>query len=245
MSPGLAQFDCSGAPGVAEVRAALVRSGVVELHNLLSSDAIDRWRSTAVDRYEFFADRMRAQGIDPRRDKVRRREAMRRSPGRLDLRLEGDFDPGWWSELSQQSLVLDLVASVLQPGFRHLFSGIVVSQPGARLQHTHRDGGSGLFPEQPLPLPAYALTIFVPLTGFGAEFGPTEFFPGQWLVDPDEDAVAIPAALDSGSALVFDYRIPHRGGANVGECDRIYMYSVLARPWFGDHLNYNEPSLLA
>ena len=241
----LPHFDCRAAPEVTEVRSAMVRSGVAELHNLMPLDTVERWCSEAEERYEFFNELMRKEGIDPRQDKVRRREVMRRSPGRLDIRLDGDLDPGWWSHLIEYSLIADLMNALLRPGYHHLFSGIVVSQPGARVQHTHRDGGSGLFPEQPLPLPAYALTIFVPLTGFGPEYGPTEFFPGEWLSDPAADADPVSATLNPGSALLFDYRIPHRGGANRGDLDRIYMYSVLARPWFGDHLNYDEPSLLA
>ncbi len=240
----LPHFDCREPLDVAKVRSALVRSGVAELHSLVPVETVDRWRSEAEGKYEVFSELMRAEGIDPRADKVRRREVMRRSPGRLDIRLDGEQDPGWWSELSDFSAIADLMLALLKPGYRHLFSGIVVSQPGARVQHTHRDGGSGLFPEQPLPLPAYAATVFVPLTGFGPEYGPTEFFPGEWLTDPDENTEPVSATLHPGSALVFDYRIPHRGGANAGDVDRIYLYSVLARPWFGDHLNYDEPSLL-
>lgn len=242
--PRLPHFDCSVAPEVAEVRSAMVRSGVAELHNLLPLDTIEQWRSVAEKRYELFSELLRNEGIDPRKDKVRRREVMRRSPGRLDVRLDGDLDPGWWSHLGEHTFIADLMNALLRPGYKHLFSGIVVSQPGARVQHTHRDGGSGLFPEQPLPLPAYAITLFVPLSGFGHEYGPTEFFPGEWLTDPADDAESVSATLTPGSALLFDYRIPHRGGENTGHHDRIYMYSVLARPWFGDHLNYDEPPLL-
>lgn len=241
----LPRFDCSEEQTVGSIRSAVVRSGVAELQNCVSEGKADEWRSFAAKKYDEFSEQIRSHGLDPRNDKIRFREAMRRSPGRLDLRLDGAHSPGWWEALRDLEPLGAVVEALLGPKIRHLVSGIVVSQPGARAQHIHRDGGSGLFPEQPLPLPAYALTIFVPLTGFGHEYGPTEFYPGSWLVDPDDKTPAVAAQMESGTALLFDYRIPHRGGRHTGEGDRIYAYSVVARPWFGDHLNYNEPSLFA
>ena len=241
--PSLPSFDCDTGPAASDIRSALVKSGVAELHHLLPASKVDAWRAEAATRYDDICSLLRAKGIDPEKDKVRQREVMRRSPGRLDVRFEPDTDPGWWLELKRDPLIAEVLASLLGADYRYLFSGVVVAQPGARVQHTHRDGGSGLFPEQPLPMPAYAISLFVPLDGFGPEYGPTEFFPGKWLVDPAEDDQSICANLKVGSALLFDYRIPHRGGENRSSQNRTYMYSVLARPWFGDHLNYNEPSL--
>ena len=238
-------FNCQNDVDPGELRSAMVRSGVVELHNLVPLELVEGWRTLAEQRYDEVSDRMRSRGIDPERDKVRTREVSRRSSSRFDVRLEGERDPGWWSHLKAMPLIDDLLLSLLKPGYHHLFSGIVVACPGARTQHIHRDGGNGLFPEQPLPTPAYALTVFVPLSGFGPEFGPTEFYPGAWLNDPQPDDEPVAAQLELGSALIFDYRLPHRGGAHNANTNRIYAYSVLSRPWFGDHLNYEEPSLFS
>mmetsp|Transcript_48077 Transcript_48077/g.104138 ORF Transcript_48077/g.104138 Transcript_48077/m.104138 type:complete len:123 (+) Transcript_48077:738-1106(+) len=44
--------------------------------------------------------------------------------------------------------------------------------------------------------------------------------------------------MPAGSAVVFDYRLWHRGLQNLGLADRPVLYAVVAKPWWRDHRNF-------
>ena len=46
-----------------------------------------------------------------------------------------------------------------------------------------------------------------------------------------------------GDAIVFDYRVMHRGRANKGEAWRPILYETFSRRWFVDDYNFPEISL--
>jgi ectoine hydroxylase-related dioxygenase (phytanoyl-CoA dioxygenase family) len=52
------------------------------------------------------------------------------------------------------------------------------------------------------------------------------------------EVVAVP-----GDAIVFDYRILHRGLANISDQARPLAYFTFAKPWFRDATNYTKTSL--
>lgn len=128
-------------------------------------------------------------------------------------------------------------------------------------QAWHADGPH-LFDSTTGQLPAHALTVFVPLVDLTAENGPTEFKLGshvrgcEYQPEGDEgvDCVAADASASAtrsfhaaaGDAVVFDYRLWHRGGANASAADRQVLYLVVAKPWWRDARNFNQgESLLA
>lgn len=51
--------------------------------------------------------------------------------------------------------------------------------------------------------------------------------------------------LKQGDALIYDYRVCHRGTANLSfdGTTRIMLYLMYARPWFREHLNFGEERL--
>ncbi len=227
---------------VRPARKAYVRDGVVAMDDALSPDRVALLAEISAARLAEIEGRFRSLDGGVFDGKQRFSDVQTRSPRRVDLRFSGDAHDAMVQAHFDLTGVEVLVSDLLGPSKRCLVTGSIVSAPGARAQHWHRDGGQGLFPEQPLPTPPYALTVMAPVIGFGPTAGPPEFDLGAWLVDADDPVPAI-APSSSGTALIFDYRARHRGGANRSTSIRHYVYWVWARPWFVDHLNYFGPTL--
>ena len=51
------------------------------------------------------------------------------------------------------------------------------------------------------------------------------------------------ASAKAGDAILFDYRVLHRGRANASDRPRPLLYFTYARPWFTDATNYSDVSL--
>lgn len=117
--------------------------------------------------------------------------------------------------------------------------GLINALPGATDQQWHRDGGI-LFPGNPLEfmLPVTAVTIAIPLVEMNDETGRTGFHLGshrtiERLVRPDfEPNVPV------GSAVIWDFRIFHKGMANKGTKPRPLLYATCCRPWWCDVTNF-------
>ena len=122
--------------------------------------------------------------------------------------------------------------------------GVIVSFPGARRQHVHRDSAA-LFGGLPVErmLPPFALTLAIPLRPMDELLGSTGFWPGSHLDDDipaDPDQPAAPAA-PCGSALLWNYRTAHCGMENRGEQPRPVLYATASRPFWREYRN-NTPS---
>jgi ectoine hydroxylase-related dioxygenase (phytanoyl-CoA dioxygenase family) len=83
--------------------------------------------------------------------------------------------------------------------------------------------------------------VFVPLVDMrSVAVGPTEFTPGthlQWR-RRQHGSVAITAA--AGDAIVFDYRLRHRGLPNkTADVVRPLVYVTYAKPFFKDEANFS------
>ena len=125
-------------------------------------------------------------------------------------------------------------------------------------QHWHRDAGF-LYEYENVQkqLPPHGMVIFVPLVKVTEEMGPTEFLTGShiqcansdkesrqlgnWVLNECKHAgktVTTPAP--TGSAVIFDLRILHRGTANTTPKRRPLMYLTIFQEWFVDHVNFND-----
>ena len=188
------------------------------------------------------------------------REIVMRSPGRYELSLLHPF--------AQQHPSLDPLIEILSkfiPQLLHVDSwndlqisnlSLIVSAPGSLEQSWHADGGHVSISEH---LPCHCLNIFLPLVNVTLENGPTEFRPGthhhtrnlvpMMLSAKARKTLRPPVAplLIIGDALVFDYRVLHRGKANqcsrVDEDRRTLLCITAALPWFKDILNYPKRSI--
>jgi ectoine hydroxylase-related dioxygenase (phytanoyl-CoA dioxygenase family) len=107
-----------------------------------------------------------------------------------------------------------------------VYSGWIFSFPGSHSQPWHTDG-SPLFGNTEIDqsLPSYAINIFVGLHDVEEclVLGPTEFIVGSHhQMDPSVVMdtttmidMAVPAVIGKGDVLLYDYRVCHRGTANL------------------------------
>uniref|UniRef100_A0A7S3V7Q1 Phytanoyl-CoA dioxygenase n=1 Tax=Chaetoceros debilis TaxID=122233 RepID=A0A7S3V7Q1_9STRA len=191
-------------------------------------------------------------------------EVASRCLGRLDIRYNMDQYPFNKNEVVSNSFITPVVQSLLGKDAKLVYAGLILSFPHSADQPWHQDGTS-LFGDQEFPvassshLPPYALNIFVPLEDVTVDLGPTEFCVGshyretalkvmEHLRRGDEtSAKVIGPLLKAGDALIYDYRICHRGTQNLSKAGmtRPMLYLMYARPWFNEHINFGHDKLFA
>jgi ectoine hydroxylase-related dioxygenase (phytanoyl-CoA dioxygenase family) len=158
------------------------------------------------------------------------------------VRMEGAFRD---TNLFASRLLMPVLSRLLGDGFQLSVFSIVLAQPGAAEQHTHRDHDS-LFPKDAVlssGLPPYAVNVAVPLVDIDRLRGPTAFWLGshRWEgVDETLNADPIVPELARGDCLLVDYRTLHRGTANASSVRRPILYMAYARPWFFDQINHKR-----
>ena len=163
-------------------------------------------------------------------------EYLKRDGGRVDLRFNSDAAPFDALLREASAAVLDVATEALGGSANLLFSGVMVARAATNGDHQrwHKDGDHENS-ESP-----NALTVFVPLQPLTAANGPTEFRLGSHRSRADakrmrQDGVAV--MCDAGDALLFDYRVDHRGLANASDEDRLVFFLAFARPSFRDEKN--------
>ena len=104
-------------------------------------------------------------------------------------------------------------------------------------------------------LPVHCISVFIPLVDLdtNGENGPTQFWPGTHAeAARGGNCRAAPEwggrsecfnGLKRGSAIMFDYRIVHRGLGNRSRVRRPLLYLTYARSWFRDATNYSSASI--
>lgn len=228
----------SGTPTQATVESAsqqLRVSGVLLLHDLFPKRLLCKLQDEFAASYSGYLkdkEHSDALSVGPRRTMV-------------TVTLAGPFgDPSVYAN----SLLYPIVEAVLGPNCLLNSFGVVVSLPHAAQQRTHRDH-PGLFRNPGLDsiAPCYALSLLVPLVEISEHNGPTAVWPGSHRSfgsnaqeeNPDQ------SPMDLGSALMIDYRLLHRGGANHTSAPRPIIYCSYGRPWFRDEVNFKkQPPLL-
>lgn len=109
-------------------------------------------------------------------------EICHRSQGRYDMQLREGVAPVPLREprLTERAPWSPLLDALLGPNPAHLFSGAVVSMPGAEAQRPHVDGGQLFGVDEPgtVICPPHCATVFVPVERVCASRGPTELWPG-------------------------------------------------------------------
>ena len=118
----------------------------------------------------------------------------------------------------------------------------VASLPGSKVQRMHKDHVA-LFKEQPeLRIPAFAVTMIVPLVNLNEVNGATRVIKGSHRVTSDA-AKTMPyqdPVIDVGSCFLMDFRLSHQGMANNSDKPRPITSVVYQRPWFRDYVNYGK-----
>lgn len=131
--------------------------------------------------------------------------------------------------------VTQIADALLDPMFKVDSVGLLVGAPGAPDQAPHRD--ALLYPREGIDslLPTFALAFVVPLVSMDETSGRTAFWRGSHRIGGG-DAPATPhdfaPTVHPGSAIIWDFRVYHRGLANHGTAPRPVLFTTLSREWW-------------
>jgi ectoine hydroxylase-related dioxygenase (phytanoyl-CoA dioxygenase family) len=140
----------------------------------------------------------------------------------------------------------------------------VVSLPGCPLGHWHsdlrdpRDETWALVGSHARHAPPPGLVTIVPTRHLSDDAGPTGFLLGShvqgvskgngnwWMErqesgDPWVQQLQLAPTAEEGSAILFDLRLRHRGGANRSPAPRPILYVGYTMQWFRDAVNFKQP----
>jgi hypothetical protein len=164
-------------------------------------------------------------------------DSLKTGDGRYMLTVElsgafGDF------QVYANPSILEILNIVFDRKFVLDSFGAVLSFPGAKAQHTHRDGGGLFGTALDALLPAYAVTVGIPLIGMNLEQGTTELFPNSHR--GKESSSSVVPDVPAGCGIMWDYRTLHRGTENRSDRYRPLLYMTYSRPWWRDLDNF-EP----
>ena len=240
----------SSDPRVLALAAAFFRDGVVAMEApYLTRDEVGALRAAT---FGFYEDVMRtvtarslhhdlAVGFDVFRERGRGRFDM--NPPFLHGADEAKFD----ALVGRAAVKADanwrpVVDEVLSgKAARLIAAGIFMSLPGAESQDYHTDGVHLDKRRHALP---HAVNVFVPLVDLtlgGRSNGPTEFTRGSHVLGNDawDAAKSFSPAPAAGTAIVFDYRVGHRGMANKSDEPRPTLYLTYTnKPGWSDKDNF-------
>lgn len=128
-----------------------------------------------------------------------------------------------WSRLVKEILGEDAVL---------LHSGVMLSLPGSHVQPWHQDGPHLDFKKH---RPCHSLNVFVPLVDVNRANGGTEMVPTTHILgqsgfdgEPGDKIKPVVVLPKAGEAILFDYRLKHRGLANNSADARPVVYLTYA-----------------
>jgi hypothetical protein len=189
------------------------------------------------------------------------REIVMRSPGRYELSLlhyeEADLPSV--EQLLTSSGLDDLVCSIFEAesldDLKLCHLSLLVSTPQSADQTWHCDGGHTSISSH---LKCHVLNIFIPLQPVDRVMGPTELRPASHFLTRNLWPMMLAAkcrktlrqpvlaTADLGDVLIFDYRILHRGRANLHKQEnRNVLVLTYAKKWYEDIANFPKNSMHA
>jgi len=184
------------------------------------------------------------------------RQIVHRSQGRYDMLLEDGVAAAPLPSALRDSVLggawrRELLARLLGQDFKVEFTAALLAKSGCAPQDPHADGAHPHQAEHDddasSPLPPHALQLFLPLCEMSVAAGPTEFWPTSHLAENAPFASLLPSLpLEAapGDAIVFDFRVIHRGMANTAGYARPILYQTCTCAWFVDDFNFPVQSLL-
>jgi len=233
--------------------------GVGVVNERASKEALERAREAAtafIQRIEAHAIQSHA-GIRFGVDRFAFREIGSRGGNRFDALV--DLESEEWSSVKALSSDAPWMKFVreLMPNGTNVAVSVVYSYPGAKNQEWHADGrhldrecdvdGVG-------ESPPYALCVFMPLIDLNHEVGFTQFFckshKTSKLIGFGEASHELNASFDgvlnAGQAVMYDYRLLHRGMANNSlDTIRPVLQFLYTTPAYRETKNYGIESFWA
>ena len=130
--------------------------------------------------------------------------------------------------------VMRLARRLLGNAFELDSLGVLVSRPGAEDQIRHAD--ALLFGDHGTDclLPPVAFAFALPLVPMDEVSGTTAFWRGSQRKPHMEGEPDFAPIVQPGSALLWDFRVMHRGLANRSDQPRPVVFAVLCRSWFNE-----------
>ena len=136
--------------------------------------------------------------------------------------------------------------------------GAVCAFPGSEMQHFHKDHGPLFIEAGGLNafLPPYCLRVHLPMTDLDEASGTTALWSGSHRdrdnKETSKQGKAVGDGVEgaylpypkAGDCYLMDFRVSHRGTANVSEHARTVLYMLFSRRWFKDHQNFERQSRL-
>jgi ectoine hydroxylase-related dioxygenase (phytanoyl-CoA dioxygenase family) len=204
------------------------------LRNIYSKSYIEELRNDYLTRYkEYFKDQEHPDALT-----VGNKRYM------ITVPLEGPYNnPHFYAN----PFLIPILGRIL--GFNFILGSIgsVASLPGSKAQHIHRDGPHLFDAECEGITPTYAVTAATPLVPLNKATGSTRVYRGTHLTTtalPKKTDVYLDPEADTGSCVIWDYRLFHGGLPNTSDNVRTIMYNVYSRDWFKDNKNYDKQAHL-
>lgn len=176
-------------------------------------------------------------------------DAAERSPKRHELKYP--LGPPYTNaDFAANRIVLAFVKSQLGRQIEIDTFSSVTSQPGAPTQPWHADVPM-LFPRKSVgpveKIPPFGVVTVMPLVDVTAASGPTEFVTGShvnlkldYFINNPDATPHTKFSCRRGSAILFDMRIRHRGGANKSSRNRAISYTNFTKDWYSDRVNFKD-----
>ena len=191
------------------------------------------------------------------------KEVVMRSPGRFEVPYGCDKAPFSDNSVKNNDRVLAVVRELLSDpnggatengdNFYLCNASVVVATPGSTVQGWHADGGHINIDKHDS---CHCLNVFIPLVDVSLSLGPTELRPGSHFLTRRLVPMLLAAKarrtlrktatplLQAGDALIFDYRLLHRGLPNTDEeMHRPIFVLTFAKKGFKDRLNFPKKSI--
>ena len=225
--------------------------GVVKIKHALPPSLLEPIAKLVDKNFEHYMALLRNRKIDPQAQPFAFREICHRAPRRYDVQL-GEIAryplPEDLGDALSHALWQPLLKRLLGGTMNHNFDGVVVAEPGAAAQEPHMDGGHLFHATHgfSLDLPVHMVNVFIPLIDVPLEVGPTEFWPQSHraqYVDSVEEIESVALTAQRGDAIIFDYRIFHRGCPNLSTERRPVLYQTYSRSWCKDGHNFPKVSI--
>ena len=229
-----------------EAKKRFDEEGVLAISNAVPASLVDATHTRAKHDLSILESEVAAQRQALTKDQHHRavrvhrcdfRELVQRDGGRLDMRYRLTDPPLNSPLLSYNPIWFPLVQELLGGGeVTLLYMGVMVARNSTADDQQWHGDGDHLFKHAHSP--PHCINVFVPLVDLVPSNGPTHFCPGTHRLGSfNKDTNRWPLCASKGDAILFDYRVKHKGGANSTEIDRPILYLCYSRPWFRDQGN--------
>eukprot|EP00056_Hartaetosiga_gracilis_P001274 m.43903 g.43903 ORF g.43903 m.43903 type:complete len:375 (-) comp10571_c0_seq1:121-1245(-) len=231
----------------------LHKHGIVIAKNAIPLVQITRCLEEANEHISVADENLLAKGVKIGKEDFRFKEMSSRENHRFDLLVPKERFVGI-NTLAKEGAWVPLMKSMLGDDVTCDVS-LVYSRPGAREQTWHADGPhlgktadwTGEGEDKP-----FAVCVFMPLITLNKTVGFTQFWPGSHKYDELIGFGAVcpllecelDAIVDVGNAVVYDYRLIHRGMPNMSSgTERPLIQFLYHVPQYVENRNYGKESL--